>query len=114
MQIVSELNGKEIKSQDKDIEIERLQTTCLTLNNKCSIVDDLMGENEVLKKRLSESENIRALQKDEIAEYERRRIATEAEYERNRQEYERRRVASEAESERRRVASEAEYERNRV
>jgi len=50
----------------------------------------------VLKKRLAESENIRGLQKDEIAEYERRRIATEAEYER------------------RRVATEAEYERNRV
>ena len=44
----------------------------------------------MLKKRLMESENIRGLQKDEIAEYERRRIATEAEYER-------RRVASEAE-----------------
>lgn len=54
-----------------------------------------MGENDVLKKRLHESENIRALQKDEIAEYERRRIATEAEFER------------------RRVATEAEYERNR-
>ena len=38
----------------------------------------------MLKKRLAESENIRGLQKDEIAEYERRRIATEAEYERNR------------------------------
>ena len=50
----------------------------------------------MLKKRLAESENIRGLQKDEIAEYERRRIATEAEYER------------------RRVASEAEYGRNRV
>ena len=61
MQIVQELNGKEIKQQDKDIEIERLQTTCLTLNNKCSIVDDLIGENDVLKKRLAESENIRAL-----------------------------------------------------
>ena len=61
----------------------------------------------MLKKRLAESENIRGLQKDEIAEYERRRIATEAEYER-------RRVASEAEYERIRVTSEAEYERNRV
>ena len=74
MQIIQELNGQEIKTQDRDIEIERLQTTCLTLNNKVSIVDDLMGENTVLKKRLEESENIRGLQKEEIAEYERRRI----------------------------------------
>ena len=74
MQIIQELNGREIITQDRDIEIERLQTTCLTLNNKVSIVDDLIGENTVLKNRLAESENIRGLQKEEITAYENRRI----------------------------------------
>jgi hypothetical protein len=39
--IIEELNGMEIVAQDKDIEIERLQTTCVTLNNKVSITDNL-------------------------------------------------------------------------
>jgi hypothetical protein len=43
------------------------------LNNKVSIVDDLIGENSILKKRLEESEEIRGLQKEEITDYERNR-----------------------------------------
>jgi chromosome segregation ATPase len=64
-----------------------LQTTCLTLNNKVSITDDLQRENDMLKRRLEESENIRNIQKEEIAEYER-----------NRQEYERTRLQQKKEN----------------
>ena len=97
------MNGIEIRTQDKDIEIERLQTTCLTLNNKVSIVDDLTRENNMLKKRLEESENYRAIQKEEIGEYER-----------NRQEYERNRIEYEREYQKHKENYEREYERNRL
>ena len=43
----------------EDIEIERLKTTCFTLNNKSSITEDLQKEVDVLKRRLAESESIR-------------------------------------------------------
>ena len=56
-----ELNSRSIMSQDKDIEIERLQTTCYTLNNKVAVTDDLNREIEVLKRRLEESDNIRSI-----------------------------------------------------
>lgn len=49
-----------IEGQDKDIEIERLQTTCVTLNNKVSVTEDLHHQVAVLNKRLSESEDIRS------------------------------------------------------
>lgn len=39
--IIEELNGQEIITQDKDIEIERLKTTCFTLNNKVSVTEDI-------------------------------------------------------------------------
>ena len=74
IQIISELNGQDIKSQDKDIEIERLQTTCFNLNNKVSVTEDLLQECEILKRRLAESENIRNIQKEEIANYEKTRL----------------------------------------
>ena len=38
--IMQEINGKELEAQDKDVEIERLQTTCYSLNNKASIAED--------------------------------------------------------------------------
>lgn len=57
--ILKEVTGKEIASQDKDIEIERLKTTCFNLNNKCTIAEDLKIENEVLKRRLEEFEIVR-------------------------------------------------------
>jgi hypothetical protein len=43
--IVREMNGKEIAAQDKDIEIERLKTTCYSLNNKAAMAEDLRQEN---------------------------------------------------------------------
>ena len=42
------------------IEIERLKTTCFNLNNKAAIADDLRRENEVLNRRLEESEGARS------------------------------------------------------
>jgi hypothetical protein len=35
------LASENIKDQDKDIEIERLQTSCVSLNNKACIAHDL-------------------------------------------------------------------------
>lgn len=57
--IIRELTGKEIKSQDKDIEIERLKTTCFNLNNKAIVSEDLLKDIQILKARLQESENAR-------------------------------------------------------
>ena len=57
--IVREMSGKDITQQDKDIEIERLKTTCFNLNNKAAIAEDLRQENEMLKKRLAENERAR-------------------------------------------------------
>jgi len=56
---VREVSGKDIIAQDKDIEIERLKTTCFNLNNKAAIAEDLRQENEMLKKRLAENERAR-------------------------------------------------------
>lgn len=50
--IISELNGQAISQQDKDIEIERLKTTCFDLNNKAEVVDDLRKDNDILNRRL--------------------------------------------------------------
>ena len=58
--IVREMSGKDIIQQDKDIEIERLKTTCFNLNNKAAIAEDLKQENEMLKKRIQEYENARS------------------------------------------------------
>ena len=41
MNIIVELNNQEIVDQNKDIEIERLKTTCFSLNNKVSVTEDL-------------------------------------------------------------------------
>ena len=57
--IIKELTGKEIKNQDKDIEIERLKTTCFNLNNKAIVSEDLLKDIEILKARLDESESAR-------------------------------------------------------
>ena len=54
--IIQELNGTIIEQQNKDIEIERLKTTCFTINQKLSTQNDLYNDISVLNKRLSESE----------------------------------------------------------
>ena len=107
--IIEELNGQEIVSQDKDIEIERLQTTCFTLNNKLSVTEAVQQENAILRKRLQENEQIRQNMKAEMDQYERNRL-----------EYERSRLQQEnviAEYEKTRLQQEAviaDYERIRV
>lgn len=63
IRIIQELNGEEIKDQDKDIEIERLQTTCASLNNKASIAEDQAFEIENLKRRLAEANEMREILK---------------------------------------------------
>jgi len=57
--IIKELNGKEIKAQDKDIEIERLKTTCFNLNNKAIVAEDLQRDLQIMQTRLAESEAAR-------------------------------------------------------
>lgn len=54
--IIEELNGKEIISQEKDIEIERLTTTCQNLSSRLNVYQDRQSDNDMLKKRLLESE----------------------------------------------------------
>ena len=61
-----QVNASIIREQDKDIEIDRLRTTCYTLNTKSAVCDDLHSEVEMLHKRLRESEQQNALQKQEI------------------------------------------------
>jgi hypothetical protein len=56
IQHIHELNCECVKDQDKDIEIERLQTTCSSLMNKASIVDDQAMEIQTLIRRIAESE----------------------------------------------------------
>jgi len=57
--IINELNGKDIECQDCQIENERLKTTCYTLNNKLSLQEDLIADNESLLKRVAENEEAR-------------------------------------------------------
>ena len=64
--IITELNGQAITNQDKDIEIERLKTTCFDLNNKAEVVDDLRKDNAILTRRLEESEAERERQNEII------------------------------------------------
>lgn len=66
--IVSQLIGEDIKYQNQDIEIERLKTTCVSLNNKASVADDLRLENGMLRKRIEELSQMSELLKQTIAE----------------------------------------------
>lgn len=64
--IIFELTGKYITEQDKDIEIERLSTTCQALNNKIAKTMDLEQDIDVLNNRLADSEMVRAQLANEI------------------------------------------------
>ena len=61
LNVVEEVNNREIDNQDKDIEIERLMTTCQQLNQRVAINDDLMQQLETLKEQLSVNEKVRTL-----------------------------------------------------
>lgn len=104
--IIKELNNEDIEKQDCQIENERLKTTCYTLNNKVAIVEDIQHENETLKRRLAESEEMRQKQQEEIADYEKNRESYEknrllqeqviADLQKNRLEYEETRLQNKA------------------
>lgn len=64
--IIEELNGKEIISQEKDIEIERLTTTCQNLSSRLNVYQDRQSDNDMLKKRLLESEQFRMAQEQQL------------------------------------------------
>ena len=54
IRIVAELTGEEFNSQTQAIELERLKTTCFSLNTKAKVSDDLKNENQMLRKRIDE------------------------------------------------------------
>ena len=58
MNIIQELNGQRIESQSKDLEIERLATTCQALNARARIAEELENTIKVLQNRLAEGEVI--------------------------------------------------------
>ena len=64
--IIGELTGSNIMDQDKDIEIERLTTTCRALNSKSAINQSLEKDLDVLNRRCAESDHIRKTMADEI------------------------------------------------
>jgi cell shape-determining protein MreC len=66
--IVNQLIGEEISYQNQAVEIERLKTTCQSLNQKASVAEDLREENLMFRKRISEMEKQSDLQKITIAE----------------------------------------------
>ena len=68
MNIVNQLIGEEIATQGQSIEIERLKTTCQSLNQKAQVAEDLRAENQMLRKRISEMESFSDNQKRTIAE----------------------------------------------
>lgn len=52
--------------QDKDIEIERLQTTVYTLNQKIALLKDIEAENYLIKNRREEQDRARELLEEEV------------------------------------------------
>ena len=66
IQLIEELNGQNIYEQDKDVEIERLQTTCHTLNQKVFLLEDVRKEMVVIKNRKDEQERARDLLEEEV------------------------------------------------
>jgi outer membrane murein-binding lipoprotein Lpp len=53
----SQLEESILREKANSIELDRLKTTCKTLNNKANIVDQLHSEVEMLRKRLEDAEN---------------------------------------------------------
>ena len=66
IKIIEQLNEREISYQDKDIEIERLTTTCQGLNNRAVVAQELQNTVDALQRRLADSERIRNSQVEEI------------------------------------------------
>jgi len=64
--IIQELNGQRIESQSKDLEIERLTTTCQALNARARIAEELENTIKVLQNRLVEGEVISGRYEEEL------------------------------------------------
>ena len=54
--IIEQLNNKNIISQDYELEIERLQTTCYTLTRKQELMEDKQKDFETYKRTLISNE----------------------------------------------------------
>lgn len=65
-QIVQDISITSLSGQNKDIEIERLQTTCAALNQRVFGGELQMQQLEAYKSQLAENEAVRAQQADEI------------------------------------------------
>lgn len=61
-----EINVEDNIAQEKDIEIERLRTTCSALAAKVSITEDIQNQNVVLKRRLASTEELNDQQQQQI------------------------------------------------
>jgi len=71
--IIQELNNEDQERQDAQVENERLKATCVALDNKVSITEDLEAENKALKNRLEENEKIREILEAKCLEHEKER-----------------------------------------
>lgn len=56
--IIREINETDNVAQEKDIEIERLRTTCSQLAAQVAITDDIKNQNDTLKRRLAASDEL--------------------------------------------------------
>jgi hypothetical protein len=65
--IIEQLNGQNIKYQDYEIEIERLQTTCNTMSLKLAMTQDIKRDLQSYKDRVSHFEK---LQKSDLNNFE--------------------------------------------
>ena len=61
-----EINVQDNIAQEKDVEIERLRTTCDQLAARVSITEDVQNQNEVLKRRLASTEELNNQQHAQI------------------------------------------------
>lgn len=66
--IVQLVTGEETDVQNLAIELERLKTTCHSLNQKAMVADDLREENSIMRRRVAELEKMQSSQKIAVDE----------------------------------------------
>jgi len=66
--LVDQQHQMQMIISEKEIEIERLKTTVMSLNTKCSVVDDHLEDVKNTNARLDESEQMRAGLQDHIVD----------------------------------------------
>ena len=64
--IIREINETDNIAQEKDIEIERLRTTCGQLAARVTITEDIENQNVTLKTRLAATEDMNERQQNEL------------------------------------------------